>query len=212
MGMLIESFSMQKLRVIAVRLGVFGGGDSHVSLTPSNLDDSVLRRDESAHSISFEMPFGGQGYDLDLNKHKVTIGEGGIWMNGQGTGSNGGVVTSSSGQIKISQRGSVSIHIHAVITDNLGVSVGLYFIDKSQPDGRLGSSVIAGDEYNTFTGTVNVIGNGINLELMKNKGAIAVSGDMNIKEGAHVYTRGSGQFARHVTVTLQSGAGPHHSF
>jgi len=56
---------------------------------------------------------------------------------------------------------------------------------------------------NTFTGDTNVTGNA-NINLIKRGGAIAISGNLNIRDGASVHIYDHEQIANHVRVSLTS--------
>jgi len=116
----------------------------------------------------------------------------------------GGGLTSLRGDISILFRRDVYdygvLELDTSIRDNGSIRVGLNI------SGGKGFVYLRPKESNTFTGSILVSG-WKTLVLESSNGSISVSGNMNVKSGAKVLSRRSGQIAKHVYVTLQSRGG-----
>jgi len=135
------------------------------------------------------------GWDYILDNNTLYIGEGGFIFNGTtGMWLNGGYLTSLVGEINISLNRS-GLALDTIICNNDNIKTGLNI-----SGGVVG---IGGAKSNTFTGDVSIKGISM-LNLTKTNGAIAISGNMNVKAGAKVISHRSDQIAKHVHVTLSS--------
>jgi len=156
----------------------------------------VLWRDQVVDNI---VKSAGDFYDINLNGHLITVGSGGI--NSIGSGQlviHNGWITSTDGQLRLS---SSSYHlnqldINAVICDSPTHKVGL------RVSGAIGAYRLMGNNPNTFTGDVEVIGKGQYFALAKNDGVTAVLGNIYVKDGAMVGVDNSNQISDSSTVML----------
>jgi len=135
-----------------------------------------------------------------FDNHTMHIGAGGLSTRGSGSGMTfgNGYLTSLQGVINVTQYGSNSLNLRVGIRDNGNIQVGLNIVFKAKGEVSLGGGL-----SNTFSGVVNIQGSHT-LFLDKEDGAVAISGHMNVRDGAKVISRRSGQIAKHVRVTLES--------
>jgi len=123
------------------------------------------------------------------------MGTGGFIINGMvGMRFRGGYLTSLVGVINISSR-EPNLWLNMIIRDNNNIKTGINI--------SRGGVQIGDDKSNTFTGDVNIKGDSA-LYIGKSNGAIAISGNMNVKDGAKVVSYRTGQIAKHVRVSLES--------
>jgi len=142
---------------------------------------------------------------IELNSNKLTIGKEGVVLGTNGMSAiRNGILTSFSGEIRVNNIFDTNnlFRFETAISDNGRIKVGLSIIRELEGAGHRGIA-LAGDKSNTFTGDLNLTGN-VKLNLEKLNGAIAVSANMNVKEGAQVRILRHDQFGRNVRVTLQS--------
>jgi len=142
----------------------------------------------------------GGFYNINLNGHLITVGQGGIHSLGA-TGQlviHNGRITSMDGQLRISSSSSPpnQLDINAVICDSPTHKVGL------RVSGAIGSYRLTGNTPNAFTGDVEVTGKGQYFALAKNDGVTAVLGNIYVKDGAMVGVDNSHQISDSSTVTL----------
>gem|GEM_PF-1278981 len=146
----------------------------------------------------------GDFIDVNLNGHLLTVGLGGV----NSIGSTGqliiknGRITSIDGLLRLS---SSSYHynqldIDAVICDAPTHKVGL------RVSGAMGAYRLIGSNSNTFTGDVEVSGQGQYFALAKSAGVTAVLGNIHVRDGALAGIDNSNQISDSSTVTL-SGEG-----
>jgi len=140
--------------------------------------------------------------------HKITIGLGGIQI----YASRYFVAISGPGKLTSSQRfldirlntiagPADPFYINSVISDNGDNKVGLR-IRGTKHSGWV-ATVLGGDKSNTFTGSVEVSGEYNVVSLNKEKGAIAIRGDIFINNHAKLTLWRDGQIARSSTVRLR---------
>ncbi|WP_156468784.1 PEP-CTERM sorting domain-containing protein, partial [Cephaloticoccus capnophilus] len=141
---------------------------------------------------------------VNLNGRKLTIGAGGVVMEGGRSHIiSNGILTSSVGNIKFTAVGNQVYHklpVRTAIANNGNIKVGLEITNTSTAYNGIG---LVGEQSNTFTGDVNVIGRA-QLDLSKTNGAVAILSNLNLKEGAIVSIFRSNQIERGVRVLLKS--------
>jgi len=177
--------------------------DKNVELTPNQ--DVLLTGDRELNSIKTAPNDNGSTKLLNLNGHKLTIGEGGVvFAGGRPHIIEAGTLTSSVGRITFTPIADATylLSVTSIISDNKGSKVGIDLIGPRTWLGYRGIG-LSGSKANTFTGDVNIIG-GVRLDLYKDDGVISVSGNLNVKDGAVVSVYRSGQIARSARVLLQS--------
>jgi len=141
--------------------------------------------------------------------YKLTIGSGGIQVYASAFAtyiSGSGVLTSSQSVLNIglkTDRGPTDpLLINAVISDNERNKVGLR-ITGTKHSGWV-ATVLGGDKSNTFTGPVEVSDEYNVVSLNKEKGAIAIRGDIFINNHAKLTLWRDGQIARSSIVRLRN--------
>jgi len=158
-------------------------------------------------SATYEAWDGGRNDSLELNGHSFSIGEVGI-INAslEQVLIRSGRLTSHTGLIKIQNTEDThnEFIIEAAIVDSVSGSVGLSIEDVPQRKTKRAIALTTSSS-NTFTGDATVAGNNI-LRLRKQNGAIAISGNLNIKDGAAVELYERNQINRNARVTLRSYA------
>jgi len=136
----------------------------------------------------------------------LSIGKGGFFINsGDHIDIQNGTLTSHSGIINIHSefRTIHAFDIRGPITDNGNIKVGLNI--TAAPNAVLGVELVGGHD-NTFTGDTN-LSERTALYLIKNNGVTAISGNLNIRDGASVRIFRNEQIANHVRVSLISKKG-----
>jgi len=117
----------------------------------------------------------------------------------------GGVLTSSETFLEIrfkTQLGKTYNYAHITSTiSNSGHQVGLRVTGNEPQNSGL---YLEGGQSNTFTGNVEVSGRQKHLVLKKTNGAIAVRGDILVKEKAILRFDGSGQLLKTSNITLKT--------
>jgi len=144
---------------------------------------------------------------IGLNGHRLVLGEAGLVLGTVGPSViYDGVLTSSSGQIKINSIfDSIYLtQIESVISDNGDLKVGVDLVRSDQGSGGRGIW-LAGDQSNTFTGDFNLKGI-VRVNLAKKGGAIAISGNLNITNGAAIRILRNEQINDKSRVLLKSGS------
>jgi len=91
-------------------------------------------------------------------------------------------------------------HIYSTISDS-SHKVGLRVTGNDPQDSGL---YLEGNQSNTFTGNVEISGRRKHLVLRKTNGAIAVRGDILVKEKAILRFEGSAQLLKTSTITLKT--------
>jgi len=172
----------------------------NVQLAPDR--EVVLSGDRSINSLRTSA--NKENIHLNLNGHRLTVGSGGVIIEGGRSHIiTGGALTSSVGNIKFTSIGNPAYHIlpiSSVISDNKNTRVGLEIINTSTTYNGIG---LFGGHANTFTGDVNVTGR-VLLDLYKDTGVVSILGNLNVKEGAKVSVLRSGQLGRGARVLLNS--------
>jgi len=136
------------------------------------------------------------GWNYLLDDNTLYMGIGGFFVRGSTSISfDGGYLTSLVGVINITLDELAAVRLGALIRDNGNIKTGLNIGG--------GEVVIRGLQSNTFTGTVRVQGRSV-LYLEKLLGAVAISGDIYVKDGSNVVSRRSGQIKKEVSVSLES--------
>jgi len=139
----------------------------------------------------------------NAESYKLTVGSGGIQVYvsyGPAYISGRGVITSSQRFLDVRMNAGVKLDllfINSAIIDNATHKVGLRL------GGAGGSTVLGGDKSNTFTGSTEVSGHHNVLSLNKEKGAIAIRGDIFINNHAKLTLWRDGQIASNSTVRLR---------
>jgi len=162
-------------------------------------DRSVNSLRTSANKVDVK-----ENHHLNLNGYKLIVGAGGVIIEGgRSHVVTGGILTSSSGTIKLTSIGDPVKHIlpiSSVISDNGAIKVGLEITNTSTTYNGIG---LFGKRANNFTGDVNITGR-VLLDLYKDAGVVSISGNLNVNEGAKVSVFRSGQLGRRARVLLKS--------
>jgi len=136
----------------------------------------------------------------------LSIGKGGFFINsGDHIDIQDGTLTSHVGIINIHSefRTHHAFDIRGPITDNGNIKVGLNI--TAGTNAVLGVELV-GDYDNTFTGDTNLSERTI-INLIKNNGVTAISGNLNIRDGSAAQIFSNEQIANHVRVSLISKKG-----
>jgi len=143
---------------------------------------------------------------VDLNGHTITLNSKGIEVvaNTRNAYLTGGVITSSTNFVDTRfathpQKVYNYIHISSVITDS-DHKVGLRVTGNNAEDSGL---FLNGNQSNTFTGNVEVYGRRKHLVLAKSNGAIAVRGNILVKEKAILRFSDNNQLLKTSSVALK---------
>jgi len=158
--------------------------------------------DTSVRSFNFNYKY-PSGWTYHLDENIIYMGSGGFIIGGDsGMKLDGGSLTSLSETLRISFRDHSDsygvLELDTNIRDNGNIKVG---IDISK--GGEGNVYLRPRRSNTFSGDVSIRGNKA-LILESLNGSISISGNMNVKSGARIESRKSGQVAKYVHVTLES--------
>jgi len=140
---------------------------------------------------------------INLNGHKLTLDSSGIKVNAYTAAPTiyGGIVTSTESFLKVRSLGTGptapgNLYINSVIADSSHV-IGVRF------SGGYGALVFEGNQSNTFTGNVEILGLNNRLYLNKRDGALAVRRDILIEQGDLFFRRGN-QLSKTSSVTLRN--------
>jgi len=159
-----------------------------------------LDRDLSVEEVRFSGEAGSDyTHSINLNGYRMTVGAGGISsVIDIGNIYGPGKVTSSVDYLNIYTIYSAknyNMGIYSEISDNNSHKVGVNIMGK-------GGLNMIGTEGNTFTGDVNIEGS--KLILQKKNGAIAVKGNINVKNGGVLIIAKNHQIDNSSTITLNS--------
>jgi len=172
----------------------------NVELMPNR--EVVLSGDRSINSLKTSN--NKENIHLKLNGNKLSVGSGGVIIEGGRSHLiSGGVLTSSFGTIKFTSIGDPVRHIlpiSSVISDNGAIKVGLEITNTSTGYNGIG---FHGGQSNTFSGDVNLTGK-VLLDLYKNAGVVSILGNLNVNGEARVSVFRSGQLGRGARVLLTS--------
>jgi len=146
---------------------------------------------------------------LNLKGHTLSVDSGGIVV---GT-SNGafihgpGYLTSTGGMLDISVNvrtaSDKGLNIEASISDNGNERVGLRIMGNSNMEGVV---FLTGKTSNSFTGNVHIHGKYKYLVLGKSNGAVAVKGDIYVRDGAVLNFANSNQTLKTSSVFLDNSS------
>jgi len=165
-----------------------------------------LNGDREVNAIRFSHRRSNQETSQIYLNGTLSIGKGGFFINsGDHIDITDGTLTSHSGIINIHSefRTDHAFDIRGPITNNGNIKVGLNI--TAGTNAVLGVELVGGHN-NTFTGDTNLSGR-TNINLIKNNGIIAISGNLNIRDGAAAQIFYNEQIANHVRVSLISKKG-----
>jgi len=146
---------------------------------------------------------------LNGKPHTLTVGDGGItaYIDESPVGIGGsGALTSSTRFLDISVRSKLGasnyIEINTEISDNPTNRVNLRMLRYA----GMGQGIISlgGDKNNTFTGSTEIYGINNRIILNKEKGAIAIRGDIFINDSARLTIRRDNQISSGSIVSLKN--------
>jgi len=175
-------------------------------------DKITLTADRSIKGLLFSSKYRKERLSIDFGEHKVILGSGGLVSNSPIDGDiDYGWLTSSVGTINIINKADSNpekaslLGIGTTIVDHGKNRVGLNITRDSPGEGHRGV-VLYGHRSNTFTGDTTASGV-VKLNLSKIDQKIAISGNLNIVDGAHVRILLSEQIANSSRVSLISKNG-----
>jgi len=181
--------------------------DSNVTITSGV--SVALPVNREVHGIHFENIGVGSHARLDLNKKVLKVGKAGISANGYDFSRiDNGFLTSSLDLIDFKFVARYppyfALKIDASIVDDEGRSVGLNLRADKRKDGGHVAMTFDGKTSNSYTGSTSLSGH-VYLGLNKIGGAIAVRGDINIKDSAAVNIFSDEQISQRSRVLLSRG-------